>query len=143
VGGGASAELLDCSLGLTVQGSACLASHAVTKVVLRACRVEGRATAAGGEVKAALMATGGASLELETCTVDVGGVIGAVLAEGPGAGAAGLVLRTCVVCLGCLKWRLGCLTLDWEISGLSLVLDRGVGHSPIPPGRRQGAARYM
>ncbi len=91
VAGGASAELQDCSLGLSVQGSACLASNAGTRVVLRASRIEGCATAAGGKGRAApLTADCGASLVLEGCAVDVGEVASAALAQGPGEGARGL-----------------------------------------------------
>ncbi len=90
VAGGASAELTDCSLGLTAAGQACCVLHPGSKAVLRGCRVEGgeRAGSAhrsSGRKCSALAAEQGGSLALELSDVDVDGAQVAVEAMGPGA----------------------------------------------------------
>ncbi len=93
---GGAAELLDCSLALTAKGLACFASMPGSSAVLGSCRVEGCATApsaagqAGGPGRKAavpLAAVKGASLTLESCALDVDGVVAAASSRNPGAGA--------------------------------------------------------
>jgi hypothetical protein len=94
---GASADLQDCVLGLSAEGRACSVYQTGSSAVLRGCRIEGSPPGAGRRkaaelppgaempVKPALHALRGGSLVLDSCEVDVDGVMSAVGASDPGA----------------------------------------------------------